>query len=171
MKAIKRIEKIREYCDYLEDHINNVAKAWEILKKKCVEMSFIKDDDTFCAISKMIDLHDNTKLSDREFIQYQRKFFSVGFVNSEDDRRFTDAWNHHVRHNPHHWENWTLIAIHDKELLKSHCVCMICDWMAMGMKFGDTAQEYYEKNSCKIQLPDWAITFIYEIFNCLKKEK
>ena len=46
---------------------------------------------------------------------------------------------------------------------------MVLDWMAMGYKFGDTAQEYYEKNKEKIELPDWAIEFIYEIFRRVYK--
>ena len=45
------------------------------------------------------------------------------------------------------------------------CVHMICDWMAMGYKFGDTARQYYESHKDKINLPEIAIPFIYEIFD------
>ena len=44
---------------------------------------------------------------------------------------------------------------------------MVLDWMAMGYKFGDTAQEYYEKNKDKIALPNIAIPFMYETFERL----
>jgi len=30
---------------------------------------------------------------------------------------------------------------------------MVLDWMAMGLKFGDTAEEYYENNRDKIKIP------------------
>lgn len=46
-----------------------------------------------------------------------------------------------------------------------HCVHMILDWMAMGMKFGDTAQQYYESNKSRIHLPEYAEEFMYEIFS------
>jgi hypothetical protein len=48
-----------------------------------------------------------------------------------------------------------------------HCTHMVIDWMAMGYKFGDTAQQYYEANKDKIELPDYAVDFIYEIFKRL----
>jgi hypothetical protein len=41
---------------------------------------------------------------------------------------------------------------------------MVIDWMAMGIKFNDTAQSYYEKNKDKIDLPEKGVKFIYEIF-------
>ena len=43
----------------------------------------------------------------------------------------------------------------------------IVDWVAMGFEFDDTAKDYYEKNKDKIQLPDWAIKLMYEIFDCI----
>jgi len=48
---------------------------------------------------------------------------------------------------------------------------MVLDWMAMGYKFGDTAQEYYEKNKEKIKIPSWAVDFIYQIFDRIKVKK
>jgi len=43
----------------------------------------------------------------------------------------------------------------------------VIDWVAMGFKFNDTAKEYYEKNKHEINLPDWAIKLMYEIFDCI----
>ncbi len=42
---------------------------------------------------------------------------------------------------------------------------MICDWMAMGKTYNDTAKEYYEKNKNNIIIPQWSIDYIYEIFD------
>jgi len=41
MEAYEYIKKTREYLDYLEDHIKNVEKAWEILQEKCKNKNFI----------------------------------------------------------------------------------------------------------------------------------
>ena len=43
---------------------------------------------------------------------------------------------------------------------------MVIDWTAMGYKFGDTAQEYYEANKDKIVIKEIALyNFMYEIFD------
>ncbi len=44
---------------------------------------------------------------------------------------------------------------------------MIFKEIAMSMKFGDTAREYYEKNKDKIKIPEWAEKMIYDIFDCV----
>ena len=41
------IQKTREYLDYLEEHYNNVQKAWKIIQDKCKDMPFIYDDFQF----------------------------------------------------------------------------------------------------------------------------
>lgn len=46
---------------------------------------------------------------------------------------------------------------------------MVIDWTAMGYKFGDTAQQYYESNKDKIELSDEHKMFMYEIFDRLNK--
>jgi hypothetical protein len=168
MEGLEHVAKIREYCDYLEEHIKNVQQAWLELQDKCKHMRFIYDDYVFWNINGMIDSHDLSKFSTEEFIQYQQNFFSVGGEVTDRDRGlFDSAWEHHKANNPHHWENWTSkkygIGFEDE----MNCVCMVADWMAMGKKFGDTARDYYEKNKGKIKLPEWADKFVNEIFDCV----
>ena len=162
MEGLKYIENIRAYCDYIEAHLLNVQKAWEIVQEKCKDMNIIYDDFLWANIDTMIKSHDVSKCSPEEFIQYQRYFYPV---DKKDGELFGKAWDHHVASNPHHWENWTRTPDTFPNEWCCHCVCMVCDWMAMGMHFGDTAQEYYESNKDKINIPDSAIKFIYEIFN------
>ena len=65
----------------------------------------------------------------------------------------------------HHWENW---AEKEGGILSSlPVVHNVCDWMAMGTKFNDTAKEYYEKNKEKMKIPKWAESVMYEIFECV----
>ena len=159
MKAILEIERTREYLDYLEEHIKNVQKAWGILQEKCKDMRFIWDDSYFHEIDKEIKYHDLSKLSECEFIQYRKAFFPAD-GEIEDKESMASAWEHHKQNNPHHWETWT----NGGGDWEKNCVHMICDWMAMGFKFGDTAQEYYEKNKDDIIIPGYAVDFMYEIF-------
>ena len=37
----------------------------------------------------------------------------------------------------------------------------------MGLKFEDTARSYYNKNKAEIDLPEWAVKLMNEIFNCV----
>jgi len=46
---------------------------------------------------------------------------------------------------------------------------MIIDWTAMGYVFGDTAQQYFERNKKTIQLPEHIVKFMYTVFDELSK--
>ena len=49
-------------------------------------------------------------------------------------------------------------------------VQMVCDWMAMGVEKGDTVKSYYENNKTEINLPEWAVKLMYQIFDCVYPE-
>ncbi len=163
MKTVEVIKKTREYLDYIEDHVNSVQKAWELLCSKCSDMRFVYDDYVYNEISTAIFKHDLSKLSSDEFVQYRKNFYPVSQKEKEESN-FEPAWEHHKANNPHHWENWTkrkLTSPYDWEI---QCVEMVCDWVAMGFRFNSNAQEYYEKNKGSIGIPAVAENFIYEIF-------
>lgn len=162
MKALELINKTREYIDYIEEHINNVEKAWKEVKIKCKDMRFIWDDFYYFHLDNAIKYHDISKLSEQEFVQYRKDFFPI-----EEEPKFDaiEAIDHHKRHNFHHWERWTKDGNNTPNEWEIHCAHMVIDWMAMGYKFNDTAQSYYERNKDKIILPDYAKSFIYEIFS------
>jgi hypothetical protein len=166
MIILEEIKKTREYLNYIEEHVLNVKKAWEEIKLKCKDMSFMLVDYIYFLIDKEIEYHDISKMSEQEFIQYRKAFYPTESEIKIGEYDMSEAWAHHKEHNTHHWENWT--NTHDKDLIywsNVHCVCMICDWMAMGYKFGDTAKTYYEKNKNKINIPKDMIPFMYEIFD------
>lgn len=179
MEGLNHIAKIRSYCDYVEEHLLNVAKAWKILQGALGNNWPMWDDYLFWTIDGLIREHDVSKMSNEEFIPYQQKFFPVeGRAAGCDCLPFDDgipvatdfgpAWEHHKANNPHHWETWTTIPAGVPNEHACHLVCMVCDWMAMGMKFGDTAEEFYEANKKRIILPDWAVDFLRGIFAALR---
>lgn len=162
------LQKTQEYLNYIEEHYNNVQKAWEILKEKCKHSPFIYDDFNYFTIDELIKNHDLSKLSNEEFIPYRKQFFPTSFEKLADNKEAFDlAWRHHKENNPHHWEHW--IEKHNTVMPdnydgRAQFICMVCDWMAMSMKFGDTPREYYEKNKNKIQLSEDFIQWLYAIF-------
>ncbi|MBL4772031.1 MAG: hypothetical protein JKY61_13040 [Planctomycetes bacterium] len=166
MQLLEHTAKIREYCDYLDEHVANVERAWKALQKPCRNMPFIYDDYRWFSIDAMVRAHDLSKVSPEEFIQYQRNFCPVG---EKDKSGFAAAWQHHQDENPHHWQHWAPKEYHNPYEAECHCVCMVIDWMAMGYKFGDTAEAYYTANADKIELPDWAVKFIKAIFAATKE--
>ena len=185
VNGLFHIIKIREYCDYVEEHLRHVEESWMTLREKCQKMRFVYDDYTYWSIDHMVKEHDMSKLSPEEFIQYQRNFFPVKegdpkalFVPTDEQNQiekdaakagFKEAWEHHKSANGHHWQNWTKNEpYYNPYEAECHCVCMVIDWMAMGLKFGDTAESYYEGHKDEIKLPEWAVTFIHEIFEALK---
>ena len=168
---IEQIQKFREYLDYIEEHYNNVQKAWKLLQDKCKGMQFISDDAWFFELDAQIKQHDLSKLSAEEFTQYRQFFFST--ANEEKNKElFKVAWEHHKINNDHHWQTWNSdrkwivggISQTQKEMCLIH---NIVDWVAMGFKFDDTAKAYYEKNKEEINLPKWAIDYMYEIFELI----
>ena len=171
---IEEIKKTREYLDYLEGHYLNVQKSWDIIQEKCQDKTFdfLCDDFKYFTLDADIKAHDRSKLSTAEFVPYRRKFYPTDFEkeNHKDiiDGCFKEAWEHHKLNNNHHWEHWTKYANPGHYPNDTgYVIHNLCDWMAMGMKFGDTAESYYEKNKDTIQIPKWAEEFMWEIFGCL----
>lgn len=167
MEALKYIQKTREYLDYVERHIKNVEKAWKEIQEKCKDMQIIYDDYYWSILDTEVMLHDISKLSAEEFVQYRKAFYPVDEEDKKDSG-MDAAWEHHKEHNPHHWENWTknYSSTTRREI---NCTHMVIDWLAMSYEFGDTPREYYENNKEKIVLPENAVKYIYEIFNRLEK--
>lgn len=158
------------YLRYLQEHYDNVQRAWKEIQEACPNMAFVYDDCRFYTLNSEIENHDLSKYSAEEFVPYRKQFYPVtGEFADDTTKDFIKAWEHHKNHNPHHWENWTMAEysglVYSEE---TNCVHMVVDWVAMSYKMGGTAKEYYESHKEKIKLPDWAVEFIYKIFEQLK---
>ena len=165
-----KINKFREYLDYIEEHYDNIQKAWKLINDKCPnKFRFIYDDFVWNTIDSEVKSHDLSKLSEEEFTQYRQFFFPCD-DETKDKKIFDQAWEHHKKLNVHHWQNWTEIN-KDYPYTDAYLVMNLVDWIAMGIKFGDTAKSYYEKNKNEINFPDWVIKLMYEIFEYIYPEK
>lgn len=173
MKGIEYINQTTKYLEYLQEHLDNVKKAYnhiaEILFDKRTQLGKIigQDVEEFLFLLKEeVKNHDLSKFSDYEFVPYRVKFFPVSEeeANHQDDIQidFKSAWMNHKLENHHHWET---------AQTKIDIVHMIIDWTAMGYKFGDTAKEYYEANKDRIQLSKEHEDFMYDIFGLIESEE
>lgn len=167
MEGFKYIKATRDYLDYLEEHLTNVAKAFAELSDACDGMQWVGDDYTWHALRQEILKHDLSKFSKEEFVQYRNKFFKI---NDCDDINveFKKAFEHHKVNNTHHWESIRTDCFGN---IEKDIVHMVVDWTAMGYKFGGTAEEYYISNKDKIVIPDGYEDFIQELFDKIRKFK
>ncbi len=155
------IDKTREYLNYLEEHLENVRRAFCDLSTVCDGMHWVGDDFSWHSLRAEVECHDLSKFSVEEFVQYRKSFYPV----SEKERENSDlesAWKNHKQKNTHHHES-----------VKSYIdvIHMVIDWTAMSYKFGGSAQQYYEENKNKITLELSLKNFMYEIFDKVREKK
>lgn len=88
--------------------------------------------------------HDLSKFSLREFIPSTRHFQGnrSPIKAEKEERGYSLAWQHHMGHNPHHWQYWVDYA-DDGNLIpvKMPYKCVIelmCDWIGAGKAYNQT---------------------------------
>lgn len=111
--------------------------------------------------------HDLSKFSGSEFWSYAGYFYKD---KEKYKHRFEMAWRHHYFNNKHHCQHWLNIKGEPMDIPDKYIEQMIIDWEAMGLKFGDTAKEYYLDNKEDILLsPRTRINL--ELKLCIKPER
>lgn len=165
MKTLELVQTSRDYLDYVERHLNNVARAFEVVEQSCVGMKIIWDDYCYHCLLGEVKHHDQSKLGPNEFTQYRDYFYPSG----EKPAPPSEAFEHHNENNNHHWQNWTISDRQDPDYQPICCAHMVIDWLAMSFEFGDTPRQFYESNRERIQIPEWAVTMIYEMFENIEK--
>jgi hypothetical protein len=169
MKTLEVIQKTKEYLDYVEEHVKNVQKAWEVIKKHCTDLPFVYNEKIRKHIDLEIELHDLSKLSAMELVQYRNNFYPCD-DEPKNEKAFARAWEHHKHNNHHHWEMWTT-KIYEGNMKAINTVHNVCDWVAMGIKFGDSAIEYYENNKSTIDISAEGMHFMADIFDRIYDNK
>lgn len=160
---IEEINKFREYLDYIEEHYNNVQKAWKLIQSKCKDSKFIYDDFCFFMIDSDVKKHDDSKLSTEEFTQYRQFFFPTSEEQPDEDIML-GAWKHHIKKNVHHSDGWYEKNLMAAPYAEVYIVMLTVDLVAMAFKFGGTAKEYYDSHKDSIHVPKWGEELMYDIF-------
>lgn len=142
-----RVEKEREYIDYIRKHKANVIKAFDEMTSDSY-LNDVYNSDIVNALNELkyiIEEHDDSKFSDEEFDAYRANFYPVNDQEKEDNEdAFKLAWEHHYKVNDHHPEHWIIDGIaHDMSLRA--ILEMICDWQSFYYIGKGGAQEYWNK--------------------------
>lgn len=128
---MERLSTYLQYLKYVLEHKKNVAKM-------CHKRGIMRH-----ALP-----HDLSKLTLSEFKPYALYFY----CDKEKYRdKFEKAWIHHYKTNPHHWEHWLDDDGNPTDIPVYHIACMVADWEAMSLKFGDKPQSYYLQNYYKFK--------------------
>ena len=146
-----------EYEAYLEQHIGGVKKAYERFKDVLLTESDLTVED-LTALDNQIELHDMSKYEDEEFYPYLYHFYPSE-AGADDEVAYDRAWNHHQKHNPHHWQYWILQKDSGKQVLldmpENYVIEMLCDWMSFSLKNPEsTAYKWWMDNQDKMVMSD-----------------
>jgi uncharacterized protein YnzC (UPF0291/DUF896 family) len=168
-------EQEAKYREYIDNHRANVQKAWDNMKtnSECMELIIrelnTSTDAAISLINELVEKHDLSKYEKEEFDAYRRYFYSVSNEEKESSKEdFDIAWKHHYEHNLHHWDYWYHTGKIDSMGIV-FCVEEVCDWIAMGYQFNNTATEWYIKNSHDIHLGERQRLFTEELLNAFYK--
>lgn len=143
-------EMERRYKAYVDNHIGNVKKAWEDMMNNTKVMDYInsiaEDKYIMGTVDTLIKAHDMSKYSIDEWEPYRKHFYPIDDQEKEDSNMdFEAAWEHHYMNNLHHWEYWARTGKDNMPL--SFVIEECCDWIAMSMKFGGTAYNWYKSQN------------------------
>jgi len=168
MEGFKYIDKIREYCDYVENHLININKAFDEIERACNGKDYwLSDYVGYYEFAEDVSMHDVSKFSQQEFIPYVNAFYPI----SKDKKIKLDdnAWTHHKINNEHHHEYIYSMNRKDKPgLVEKHLLHLIIDWTAMSYNFGGTAESYYEKIKDEIDMHQEDRDYIIKVFGWIK---
>lgn len=158
-------KKQDDYARYINDHINNIKIATQKYGEKLCKALDINMDE----LLKNINTHDVSKWSDDEFEGYRQFFYPVpGSIKSKEE--FNKAWLHHQNTNKHHPEYWIMRDDKDIKLLDMpniYIAEMLLDWAAMGIRYGGSAYEYYNKEGHKKLFSDNTRKKVEEVINVM----
>lgn len=171
--------KYWEYFKYVMKHKKNVFR--ECVKRKMYLHAFTHDLSKFSPLEffayaeNFYGEKDCTKCKNYMNCNYNQIGLGSGPWAKECKeyryKDFNDAWEHHQIRNKHHWNYWTYdidmyyenpgVQLKEckletpREMPDRYILQMICDWIAMGVEFNNTAQEFYLRNYNKIELNDY----------------
>ena len=160
----------QKYNDYILEHVENVKKAFDFLKKNKVITS---EDCNLTKVEKQIKQHDMSKWCDAEYTAYDKYFYGEKTAKVKED--FDLARLHHQHENPHHWQHWVLVNNDDGnralEMPKETAIEMICDWMSFSIKVNKLNEvlEWYDNHKKTMILHKETKKFVENILDKYKK--
>lgn len=169
----KQRECEKRFKSYVDDHRDNVKRAWNMIKDNVHIIDYIKTQTNnisflIATIDSFINAHDMSKYSLAEWEPTRINFYPVDDQEKEDNiAAYEKAWEHHYTTNMHHWNWWAKTGNKDKMSLE-FVIEMCCDWVAMSIKFGGDAYHWYLEQTDIVlgeQQKEWMITILKLLYD------
>lgn len=150
----------KQYDDYIQEHRENVYKAFQWLKENVPEVfpdEFVK---ARCEVNCQF-YHDDSKNTLEEYDAYDAYFYG-GNRSYKVVNEFRLAWLHHIHKNKHHWQHWVLVNDDPEEgtiaidMDDDSIIEMICDWWSFSWKQGklDEIFSWYDEHKAHMILSE-----------------
>jgi hypothetical protein len=127
-------------------------------------------------------IHDISKFSSSEWTPYVRSFYnpdgskrrvrdaSGAYDPNSISMQFSYAWNHHEKHNPHHWGYWVVTSgdygkIEVLPMPETYVREMIADWEGAGKTISGKGDPlaWYQQNGKRFLMHDQTRTLVEKI--------
>ena len=134
------------------DYFKRVMAHKKLVFKKCWKKG----------LKKQAIMHDMSKFLPSEFVPYAKWFNGPHGVKITDivdklnddiqkeyqmnKRNFEAAVQKHYKRNKHHWDHWATPELIFEPIPQKYLDELLCDWESVGVRHGNSAQEYYLRN-------------------------
>lgn len=119
-----------------------MGKKWEHFKTITRHKAVVFHECKACGLIWQGITHDLSKYSPTEF-RSSAEYFQGDRSPIEAEKEccgYSLAWQHHMGHNPHHWEYWIDYGENGEILARKmpwkYVIEMICDWIGAGKVYG-----------------------------------
>ena len=177
------VNNTRKYLDYVENHYDNVQKAFKEFTRRLSSPKGYKKYEKFVWHTKYYDAwayaileciiknHDLSKLGKEEFTAYRDNFYPLSEESKEANKEgFDKAWEHHKEKNAHHWQSRVGKEFNNYMGFERdyYAIENAMDWIAMAYAFNENPiNTYYLKNKDKMQLSENDIYVIETVFEIM----
>lgn len=162
------------YANYLREHTQDVARAYEWLRENLPDILIGEDCTMMMQIGHQ---HDLSKLDSEEYEAYDLYFYGKE-KTEEVKRNFNYAWLHHIHNNPHHWQYWVLINDDPSngetvlDMPRCYIVEMVCDWWSFSWKKGNLQEifSWYDARKDYMKLSDKTRATVEDILSKIREK-
>lgn len=162
-----KAEANKAYRQWVMSHRAQVARCWQTLKVCLPNAPFVMNPETERKVELLVQEHDLSKLSTREFYGYRQWYHPV-LGEKPNIKKFERACRLHRRKNPHHnsyWRHHTYI--HERDHI--YLVEMVLDWWALSEVTDRNPRDHYLKVKKNLALPREAINMLEYLLLVINK--
>jgi len=158
--SLDRIQKEKDYINYLTNHIANVKKAYNILFLPLLNQNIVCDDAPFSAedfkyaiiaIKDDVEHHDESKWTEAEFEPYRMHWNPTDEEKLRDqayqdevEEAYNNAWIHHYKNNDHHPKHWYDFENNvARDMSLGAIIHMLCDWESFNINSGRSTVKWW----------------------------